>query len=345
MSIPTVAAARVYYGQLHGYRGEESQLSFEKFSHVGLSKTYCADGQVADSACSATAYLCGVKGNYNTSGVSARVKLNDCAASRDSANQVESIIAWAQRAGKATGIVTTTRITHASPAATYAHTSNRDFECDKDVTEILRYADSSECEDIASQMVRRSPGNKLNVIFGGGRTKFIPSSEFDFDGNVGERCDGVNLIGEWKLNKDNAKVIFDREGLENLDMENTEHVLGLFAPDHLSYNLDADRRKEPSLLEMTQRAIELLQKKENGFVLFVEGGKIDLAHHEAQAHKALDETVEFSKAIERALEITDPNDTLIVVTSDHAHTMSFNGYSNRGRNILGLADELSEIGK
>lgn len=77
---------------------------------------------------------------------------------------------------------------------------------------------------------------------------------------------------------------------------------------------------------------------------FISGGRIDQAHHTCQAVKALDETVEFSKAIQRAVDLTDPDDTLIIVTSDHAHTMSMAGYPVRGNPIIGLNNELSDAG-
>lgn len=87
---------------------------------------------------------------------------------------------------------------------------------------------------------------------------------------------------------------------------------------------------------MTETAIKFLQKENNGFFLFVEGGAIDRAHHQNQARRALDETVEFDKAIETAAKLTNEQDTLIVVTADHAHAMSFNGYPDRGYDILGI---------
>lgn len=108
MSIPTVTAARIRLGQMNGRHGEESQLSFDKFPYVGLSRTYCVDKQVADSACSATAYLGGVKANFFTIGVNGKVKLNDCKGEKDSKNHVYSLADYAQKAGKGTGIVTTT---------------------------------------------------------------------------------------------------------------------------------------------------------------------------------------------------------------------------------------------
>ncbi len=87
--------------------------------------------------------------------------------------------------------------------------------------------------------------------------------------------------------------------------------------------------KEPTLSEMTEKAIDVLSKNENGYFLFVEGQKIDSAHHSNYARLALDETLEFSKAIELARSKVNEEDTLIVVTSDHSHTVSYNGYGVR----------------
>jgi alkaline phosphatase len=98
MSIPTLAATRIFMG------GEEKQLAFEKFPFVGLSKTYCANTQVADSACSATAYLCGVKGNYGTIGMTAAAKLGNCIDEHNMEMHVDSIAKWAQDANMTTGM-------------------------------------------------------------------------------------------------------------------------------------------------------------------------------------------------------------------------------------------------
>lgn len=111
-SIPTVAAARMYTGK------EENSLSFENFPYYGISKTYCTDSQVPDSACTATAYLSGVKTNYRSISVNSQVRRTDCVI--DEANKVFSIAKWAHDACKGTGVVTTARITHASPAGVYA---------------------------------------------------------------------------------------------------------------------------------------------------------------------------------------------------------------------------------
>lgn len=340
MSIPTVTAARIRLGQTKGRHGEESQLSFEKFPYVGLSRTYCIDKQVADSACSATAYLGGVKANFFTIGVNGKVKFQDCAAEKDPENHVHSLAYWAQKAGKGTGIVTTTTVTNASPAGAFAHTSNRLFECDGDV--IKAGKDPKECQDITSQLVKNAPGNRFKVILGGGSAKFVPRRQRDANGNFGERSDGENLIDLWKKNNPNGQYVHNKTTLDAVDINRTSAILGLFTPSHMSFRADADPKKEPSLQEMTEVAIKLLQKEEKGFFLFVEGGKIDHGNHETKAYKALDETIELHKAVEAAVQLTSRKDTLIVLTADHAHTLSISGYPDRGKDILGLGGAVNE---
>lgn len=268
---------------------------------------------------------------------------DDCKAAHQTKNHVESILTWAQKAGKATGIVTTTRVTHASPAGAYAHTPNRDFECDADIMQLHRNA--TECTDIAKQLILDAPGRNIDVIFGGGRKKFIDRGANDEQGFSGQRRDGLHLIDAWKRRNTNGKYIFDKQGLRSLKCDETGKVLGLFSSDQMSFNLDANRENEPSLEEMTRAAINILSKRENGFFLFVEGGRIDHAHHDSLARKALDETVEFSKAIQSAVHMTDSSETLLVVTADHSHTMSISGYPDRGADILGLNTESSDVGR
>lgn len=271
------------------------------------------DKQVADSACSATAYLCGVKANYGTIGVSAAVPNNNCSASNDPRNHVNSIAAWAQKAGKGTGIVTTSRVTHASPSGAFAHVANREWECDADVE---RYGnDPRSCDDIARQLVHGEPGKNFKVIFGGGRKKFLPKSFKFLNGESGQRNDGANLIKEWlQQKKTSAKFIYDKKGLLELDYNNTEYVMGLFESSHMKYNLDANPDTQPTLAEMTEAAIKMMHKEKNGYFLFVEGARIDHGHHESKAAKALDETVQLSNAVRLAAEMTSPQDTLIVVS-------------------------------
>ena len=130
--------------------------------------------------------------------------------------------------------------------------------------------------------------------------------------------------------------------LADIDYDNIDQVMGLFANNHMSYNAIRNKESdgEPSLTEMTKAAIRILDnnRNDNGFVLMVEGGKIDQAHHQNLAKMALEEFVEFERAIQEAINMST-DDTLIVVTSDHAHSMIFNGYGVRGNDILGKIQE------
>lgn len=119
--------------------------------------------------------------------------------------------------------------------------------------------------------------------------------------------------------------------------QRTSCILGLFEEGHMQYHLKADAQVQPTLAEMTRKAIEILNREKNGFFLFVEGGLIDAAHHQTIARLALDETVQFSDAVQQAVDMTSEDDTLIVVTSDHSHTMTMAGYPDRGNDVLGLS--------
>jgi alkaline phosphatase len=160
------------------------------------------------------------------------------------------------------------------------------------------FTDSQSCSDIATQLIRGQTGQNFNVIYGGGRKKFISEKIIsDEDGQSGQRIDGLNLIDEWLMTKNSSKstYIYNRQGLVNMNHSKIEHVrvlsrillefleyhvllfsqvLGLFNVDHLSYHLDNEDSSEPTLREMTISAIEIMRKNPKGFVLFVEGGRI-----------------------------------------------------------------------
>ncbi|KAJ0174401.1 hypothetical protein K1T71_009509 [Dendrolimus kikuchii] len=346
MSVPTLAAARTLLGQRQGATGEEARLSFEEFPTIGLVKTYCLDAQIPDSACTATAYLGGVKNNYGTIGVTGRVARRDCLASADAATHVDSIAEWALADGRDVGIVTTTRVTHASPAGTFAKVADRRWEDDTRPTE--QGFTAEQCPDITHQLVHQHPGNKFKVILGGGRRHFIQNDTRDEEGTRGRRTDGRNLIEEWQEDKRNRNVtykyVWHRSELMEAAESMPEYLLGLFEGTHMQYHMQGDPVSEPTLAELTEIAIKSLSRNEKGFFLFVEGGRIDHAHHDNMVELALDETIEMSKAVTRAVEMLPEEDTLIVVTSDHAHVMSFNGYSDRGHDILGPSRDLDDNG-
>lgn len=320
LSIATQAAARVYKG------GESEELSFEKFPYCGLAKTYCTNTQVADSACSATAYLAGVKINYGTIGLSADVLQSDCLGQSNVSYHIDSIIKWAQDAGFNTGFVTTTHVTHASPAGIYANIANRYWENDGRIKG--DGYDPNVCPDIANQLIHKDVGQKLNIIMGGGRENFRPTTQIDSQGNPGKRIDGVDLIAKWQEIHQDKKTRYVEVKQDLLQVNaSTEYLMGIFNTKHIPYHLDADLTKIPTLLEMTQKAVEILKDKKERYFLFVEGGRIDQGHHKTWAKKALDETIEFEKAIDWARKNTDESETLIVSTADHSHTLTISGYA------------------
>lgn len=325
MGLTTLAAARFLLG------GAEQQLSFEKFPYVGLAKTYSVDKIVPDSACTATAYLCGVKAMEGTIGVNGKVDMSDCESGVDEKNHVHSIAKWALDKGKSAGLVTTTRVTHASPAGVYAHVADRVWENDNAVKEACNPTQSQLIKDIAFQLINGEVGQKLKVILGGGLENFVDKSKYD----KGKRTDGLNLIETFKNENLRNVYVRTRNELLNVNPKTTERLLGLFQDSHLLYHLETlnttTNIDQPTLEEMTRKAIEHLQENDKGYFLFVEGGRIDIAHHSNMARLALDETIEFSKAINTARAMTKESDTLIVVTADHSHSFSFAGY---GVNII-----------
>ncbi|NP_001091135.1 alkaline phosphatase, intestinal, gene 1 L homeolog precursor [Xenopus laevis] len=334
MGVPTVTATRILSGQMKSMLGEENELAMDKFPYIALSKTYNVDRQVPDSAGTATAYLCGVKGNYGTVGVTAAVKRSNC--SNIKGNEVESVLKKAKAAGKSVGIVTTTRVQHASPSGTYANTPDRNWYSDGDMP---ANAVEAGCKDIAHQLISNVD---IDVILGGGRKYMTPvgtpDPEYPADSKQnGIRKDGKNLIEEWLQKNKGAQYVWNKEQLDKIDVSSATHVMGLFEPSDMKYELNRNTTTDPSIVELTEIAIRLLQRNPKGFYLFVEGGRIDHGHHDGKAKQALTEGVMFDRAIDKADQLTNEIDTLTVVTADHSHVFSFGGYTYRGSSIFGLA--------
>lgn len=356
MGVSTITASRILKGQLRFQSGEEESLEFDKFPYSAMIKTYNLDKQVPDSAGTATAYLGGVKANFYTIGVNSRVSKNELDCRLVEECRVPSILEWAQKSGRATGIVSTARITHASPAAAYSHVQNRDFEGNIPDTidgQTYVWKNRAQCKDIASQLIDLEPGMNFKVILGGGRAQFIPKGSFDpkgqseLDGTLspveGKRTDGRNLIDDWQSRHQTAghryQYVNNTQGLRSVDIDGTDYLMGLFNHSHMEYDYlrDKGNNGEPSLREMTETAIRMLKKERNGYVLFVEGARIDHAHHDGEANTALSEAVAFDNAIKSAIDMTNVDDTFIVVTADHSHTLTINGYPDRGNPISGFA--------
>lgn len=329
MGPTTVTATRIYKV------GEAGKLTMESLKRTARIKTYSNDAQTTDSAPSMSAYMTGVKMNNEVISMSADTKASDAtgkgyvsgADSTCPANNgtpAVTLLELAKAAGKSVGAVTTTRVTHATPAATYSHVCHRDGE-----------------NTIAAQ---GTPGNTLynaalkdglDVLLGGGRRHYLPQ------GTTGsKRTDTTDLTAQFQT----AGYSYVTTGtqLTAVNPATTNKLLGLFNLDHMNYELDRKKNNvdEPSLADMTEKAIRVLQKNGKGYFLMVEGGRIDHALHGTNAKRALEDAGAFDEAIKRALGTADLSNTLIVVTADHDHTMTINGYPHKGNPILGLSTDI-----
>lgn len=355
MGISTITAARILEGQNKGLAGEENQLSFEAFPFTGLSKTYNVDAQTPDSAGTMTAIISGVKTDAGVIGVDENASRGNC--QTVAGHELVTTLDLAELAGMATGFVTTTRVTHATPAALYAKSPERNWEDNSDLPEA---AVATGCKDIAAQLVdyesqlrQRYPKAQhvdgIEVVMGGGRRHFLPaSSEFnspDASSDIeGDRNDTRHLIDEWQQRYPDGAYVYDKAGMDLIEPSSAQHVLALFDESHMHYEADRhnDQAGEPSLSEMTTKAIAILKQREEGFFLMVEGGRIDHAHHAGNAFNALNDTIELSNAVKQAVDQTNPDETLIIVTADHSHVFTMAGYPKRGNPILGKVVNVGE---
>ena len=312
--------------------GEEGNLEIMSLPRSARIKTFSHDAQTTDSAPSMAAYTTGVKMNNEVIAMSSDTKavapskdangnkgINNCTG--DNGTPVPTILELAKAAGKSVGAVTTTELTHATPAATYAHICHRD----------AAYA-------IAEQAVpggagfNAALGDGVDVLMGGGANHWTPYSA----SNKGGRADGRDLTAE--LGAQGYQYVTTQSDLAKIE---SGKVLGLFsAKSHLDYELDRVAKgaanTQPSLSEMTAKAIDLLSQNSQGYFLMVEGGRIDHALHATNAKRSLTDAVALDEAVKTALGKVDLADTLIVVTADHDHTMTINGYAAKGNPVLDL---------
>jgi len=343
MGVTTITAARILDGQMKGMKfGEENDLSFEKFPHLAHSKTYQANQQTPDSAPTMTSIVTGSKANDGMLSIAPNVIGPDPVAAAKPENRLTTILEQAEDHGLWTGVVSTARLTHATPAACYSHTPFRDWESDADLSPKAAEVDYP---DIARQLldfhvrdttINGKTSRGLEIAMGGGRSNFLTAADPDPEdqGEKGKRK-SRNLVNEWTGR--GGAFVYDQKGFDAIDPAATGPVLGLFERSHMEFELDRpkDTAGEPSLTQMTEKAIRLLQRSPKGFFLMVEAGRIDHGHHAGNAKRALTDAVELSRAVQRATELAG-NDTLIIVTADHSHVFTMAGYPTRGNPILGL---------
>ena len=339
MGMNTLTAARIYAV------GEDGELTLDTLPESAFVKTYSNDAQVTDSAASMTAYMTGNKVNNGVLSMSTDTPAIEPAADSNGNKTVSrcrggmpaaTLGELARRRGMAVGVVTTTRVTDATPAAVYAHVCHRGMET-----------------DIAAAMVPGGAGyngalgaHGLDVLLGGGTGTFLGTAK------GGSRADGRDLLQE--LRAQGYRTALDSSQLNAIDAASGKPLVGLFAPENLSYDAARDPARDPGLAAMASKAVKILSHNPKGFFLVVEGGLIDLALHDSNAKRALQEVVSFDntlKATIAQMRELDPGlkNTLIVVTADHDHTLLLNGYARRtGKTtptepgVLGLARKVSD---
>jgi len=330
--VGTNYATRLWHGQQNGNYGDENVLPQESMPHLALVKTYNVNAQTPDSSGTGTAMLSGVKTKAGVVNVNENVSRGDCSTVMD--NALTPITRMMSDAGKATGIISTARITHATPASGFAQSADRNFEDDSGLPE------GCEVPDIATQLVTAMSEGWVDIAMGGGRRHFLPAEVTDEEGQAGRRTDGVNLIEQAQAA--GARYVFDDASFADVGSLDDGPILGLFESSHMQY--EYDRTGEPSLAEMVEASIGALQGAEQGFFLEVEAGRVDHANHAGNLHRVLEDGVAFAEAVAVARELTDESDTLIIVTADHEHAIAFNGYCGRGTPITGLCHAIDGEG-
>lgn len=317
MGINTLTAARIFAA------GEDGELAIDRLPESAFVKTFSNDAQVTDSAASMAAYMTGVKHNNGVVSMSFGTRSvapgkdangNNLVSRCENGTAATTLLELARRRGMAVGVVTNTSVTDATPASTYAHACHRKLET-----------------DIAASLVPGGAGyNKalgergLDVLFGGGAQNFTPFAQ------GGKRADNRDLLAE--LGSQGVRVVNDTAQFAAL--QPGQPAVGLFAPNHMDYDATRNPGRQPALPAMATKAIELLAPNRNGFFLMVEGGLIDHALHATLGQRALQETVTYNAALQAVIErmeALDPGleNTLIVATADHDHTLLLNGYAAR----------------
>ena len=261
--------AREYQRNMEGI----PSLNLDRYEQ-GSTITFAEGARVTDSASSATAYACGIK------------TLNGRIAMTADRQSVETILEKAEAAGFNTGVVSTARITHATPAAFSSHVESRNMEA-----------------EIAEQQLTKG----MEIIMGGGQNFYTPSSK------GGARSDGRDLIAEAEAAGYNR--IDDRAGL--LQAEELP-LIALFTNSHMAYEIDRDQEVEPSLAEMTSKSLELLADAGKPFFIMIEAGRIDHAGHANDPAAHLWDVMAYDEAWKAAVDFAESDgNTLVLGTSDH----------------------------
>jgi alkaline phosphatase len=283
------------------YRQQGGLTAFDHFAregYIGLSMHSPADALVTDSACSASQLASGISSGSEMIGLD------------NLGNPVMTVLEQAKRQGKATGLVSDTRITHATPAAFAAHQRHRSLE-----------------NEIALEMLA---SRNVDVMLSGGLRHWIPrtvNTDVQVRQAFSERINehGIKLYSKREDDQD-LLAIAEQQGYQlvfnraQLQRANSGKLLGLFAGSAMQDAIDYHRvgGNQPSLAQMTRKALTLLADDPNGFFLMVEGGQIDWAGHNNDAGTLLHEMVRFEETVAAVYEwVSQREDTLVLITADH----------------------------
>ena len=291
MGLTDVTAARIFK---HGSAG--GRLSLETLSTIGYQKTHSADSSVTDSAAAASAWASGDK--FRNGEISCH---DDDQDGKCSPTPGYTILETAKEKGKSTGLVVTSTVTHATPAAFGAHAPWR--KCEK---------------EIARQYIKVTG---VDVVLGGGRRDFKSvATEADKCGTFGDFiADAVN---------NGYAVVHTGKELESAVAEGSTKILGLFTlkgktPELFRVNpAEHYSKDEPTLPQMTAAALKILEKDEDGFFLLVEGSQIDWANHRNDVAYQVAETLAFDYAVQVVMNWIDEKPsrrqhTLVIIAPDH----------------------------
>jgi len=312
MGVSTVTAARIFS------QGVDGQLMIDRFPFTALSKTYTSDYITPDSAGTMSAMITGQNTNSGVISLDEKTERNDFNGDGDG-KRLQTLLELAQARGMKIGVVTTARVTHATPAACYAHVNERNKE-----NEIALQALPGD------KTYNKALGKGLDLLIGGGRRFFVPSGVIDEEGDTGRRSDKRDLRSEFQ--KAGYKYVWNKRQFDKVKAADLP-LLGLFDSSHMEYEYDRilDVAGEPSLADMTAKAVALLEaaSKGKGYILVVESGRIDHAHHAGNAFRAMVETETFDRSVAAAVQRVSLEDTLILVTADHSHVFNIAGYPMR----------------
>jgi alkaline phosphatase len=267
------------------YNGGQA-LNLDKMAS-GLVRTYSSDAPIADSAPAGTAYATGYKSHTGFVGVLPDENTMPGLAALDASRKrapIANILETSQLGGKATGLVATSEIMHATPADFSAH-----------------YASRKAYDILSMQQVYQ----EIDVVLGAGTKYFTESA----------RSDGNDLLS---VIQENYQYVDTKA---EMDAVQSGKLWGMFSDTALAYDFDRDPAKEPSLAEMTQKAIDLLSQDEDGFFLMVEGSKIDWAAHANDPIGIISDCLAFDEAVGVALDFAEKNgDTVVISVTDHGNS-------------------------